>query len=145
MRSDSLIRQSDCDRAVFDGATNSWYPMIELENFSSWNRDKRIAIVRPTDKADRIAALERALPDDKTATIPTSIRELEKTETEVDESTIEKPDLPDKEIYRLAMQLEEWISQHPEVERSKWYSNFNASRKGLSRPQFRYLLTLFED
>lgn len=62
-----------------------------------------------------------------------------------DETEIEKPDLPEKEIFRLAIELEEWISQHSDVERKKWWAGFHAHRKGLSRPQFRYLLTLIED
>jgi hypothetical protein len=71
--------------------------------------------------------------------------QLETQKEEEDDTTVEKPDLPDREIFRLAIELEEWISQHPEAERKKWYGNFNANRKGLSRPQFRYLLTLTED
>jgi hypothetical protein len=58
---------------------------------------------------------------------------------------IEKPDLTDKEIMELAVELEEWISAHSDVERGKWWANWNAHRRGLTRPQFRYLLTLIED
>jgi hypothetical protein len=66
-------------------------------------------------------------------------------EEELTSGKIEKPDMDDKEIYKMAIELEEWINEHSEVERSKWYGNFNASRKGLTRPHFRYLLTLIEE
>ena len=57
----------------------------------------------------------------------------------------EKPDLPQKEILTLAIQLKDWIEQNPNVEDKKWYAGFHAHRKGLSRPNFRYLLTLIEE
>jgi hypothetical protein len=57
----ALMRQSPCDRAVFDGKANQWFPMPKLENFSTWNRDERSVIAKPTDKESQIADLERAV------------------------------------------------------------------------------------
>jgi hypothetical protein len=66
-------------------------------------------------------------------------------EEELTSGKVEKPDMEDKEIYKMAIELEEWINAHSEVERSKWWANWNARRRGLSRAQFRYLLTLIEE
>jgi hypothetical protein len=66
-------------------------------------------------------------------------------EEELTSGKVEKPDMNDKDIYKMAIELEEWINAHSEVDRSKWYGNFNANRKGLTRPHFRYLLTLIEE
>lgn len=57
----ALMRQSPCGRAVFDGKANQWFPMSELENFSTWNRDERVTISKPSTKEAQIAALERAV------------------------------------------------------------------------------------
>jgi hypothetical protein len=57
----ALMRQSPCSRAVFDGKANQWFPMPQLENFSTWNRDERSVIPKPSSKDAQIAALERAV------------------------------------------------------------------------------------
>jgi len=57
----ALMRQSPCNRAVFDGKGNQWFPMPQLENFSTWNRDERSVIPKPSSKDAQIAALERAV------------------------------------------------------------------------------------
>jgi len=55
------MRQSPCNRAVFDGKANQWFPMPQLENFSTWNRDERSVISKVSSKDAQIAALERAV------------------------------------------------------------------------------------
>jgi hypothetical protein len=59
--------------------------------------------------------------------------------------TIEKPSLPRSELLLIAAELAEWIGQHPDIDRKDWCSRWNAHKRGFSRPQFRYLLTLIED
>ena len=56
----------------------------------------------------------------------------------------ERPDLPENKIMAIALELEEWISQHPDVNPKDYYSKWNGHKKGFSRPQFRYLLSLTE-
>jgi hypothetical protein len=58
---------------------------------------------------------------------------------------IEKPSLPRSELLLIAAELAEWIVQHPDLNRKDWCSRWNAHKRGFSRPQFRYLLTLIED
>ena len=58
---------------------------------------------------------------------------------------IEKPSLPRSELLLIAAELAEWIAQHPNLNRKDWCSRWNAHKRGFSRPQFRYLLTLIED
>ncbi len=62
----------------------------------------------------------------------------------VAEPVEEKPNLPESEIMALAIELEEWLAGKPIVERKDYYTRWNAHKRGLSRPQFRYLLTLIE-
>jgi hypothetical protein len=57
----ALMRQSPCSRAVFDGKANQWFPMPQLENFSSWNRDTRSVIAKSSTREAQIASLERAV------------------------------------------------------------------------------------
>lgn len=58
---------------------------------------------------------------------------------------IEKPDLPMKEIMLQCSMLAEWIEGKPGLSFAQKYSNYSASRKGFSRPQFRYLLSQIGD
>jgi hypothetical protein len=58
---------------------------------------------------------------------------------------LEKPSLPRSELLLIAAELAEWIAQHPDLNRKDWCSRWNAHKRGFSRPQFRYLLTLIED
>jgi hypothetical protein len=62
-----------------------------------------------------------------------------------DDGKVEKPNLPLKEIMLQASILAEWIEEHSDTPREKWYSAYNGYRKGFTRPQFRYLLTKIED
>jgi len=57
----ALMRQSPCNRAVFDGKANQWFPMPILENFTTWNRDERSVISQPSAQEAQIAAVERAV------------------------------------------------------------------------------------
>ena len=66
-------------------------------------------------------------------------------EAEPDDGKVEKPKLPVKEIMLQASILAEWIEAHPDTPRVNWYGSYNAYKKGLSRPEFRYLLTRIED
>jgi hypothetical protein len=73
---------------------------------------------------------------------------LTKTELPDDEDgklNLEKPNLPRSELLLIAAELAEWIAQHPELNRKDWCSRWNAHKRGFSRPQFRYLLTLIEE
>jgi hypothetical protein len=54
---------------------------------------------------------------------------------------IEKPDMPMKEIMLQCSMLAEWIEGKPGLSFAQKYANYNASRKGFTRPQFRYLLS----
>jgi hypothetical protein len=54
---------------------------------------------------------------------------------------IEKPDMPMKEIMLQCSMLAEWIEEKPGLSFAQKYANYNASRKGFTRPQFRYLLS----
>jgi hypothetical protein len=54
---------------------------------------------------------------------------------------IEKPDLSLKEIMLQCSMLAEWIEGKPGLSFAQKYANYNASRKGFTRPQFRYLLS----
>jgi hypothetical protein len=54
---------------------------------------------------------------------------------------IEKPALPLKEIMLQCSILAEWIEEKPGLSFAQKYANYNASRKGFTRPQFRYLLS----
>jgi hypothetical protein len=95
-------------------------------------------------KLDRLMEQEAiGIPSDETLSSG-SDHVLVPTE-EGDDTDVEKPDLPEKEIFRLAIELEEWIAQNPEVERKKIYERWNAKRKGLSRRNVWYLLTLTDE
>jgi hypothetical protein len=63
-------------------------------------------------------------------------------EAPVPKMKAQKPDLSDDEIIKLAEDLEQWIDENPDVESADFYERWNAKRKGLSRPNIRYLLTL---
>jgi hypothetical protein len=54
---------------------------------------------------------------------------------------IEKPDMPLKEIMLQCSMLAEWIEGKPGLSFAQKYANYNANRKGFTRPQFRYLLS----
>jgi len=82
------------------------------------------------------ARLENLIQQDSAEAAPT-VETAQPVDTE-------RPDLPENKIMAIAMELEEWISQHPQVNPKDYYSKFNAARKGFSRPQFRYLLALTE-
>lgn len=69
----------------------------------------------------------------------------EPTDEDDGKVNIEKPSLPRSELLLVAAELAEWISQHSDIDRKDWYTRWNAHRRGFSRPQFRYLLTLTED
>ncbi len=111
----------NCDRiAMIDGV---WMPVGDLPSLGT-----------PINEAR--ARLENLIQQDAVEAAPT-VETAQPVETE-------RPDLPENKIMAIAMELEEWISQHPQVNPKDYYSKFNAARKGFSRPQFRYLLALTE-
>jgi hypothetical protein len=63
----NLISQSPCDRAIFLGRTGKWYSMPTLKNFSSFDRDNRVATIEAKDrkvlneKIAKISEVERML------------------------------------------------------------------------------------
>ncbi len=115
----------NCDRiAMIDG---QWMPIGDLPTLET-----------PVNEARQ--KLETLLSQE--ATEPTAAPQ---DEVEADDSKVEKPDLPAKEIMLQASILAEWIEQHPESAKANWYSSFNAYKKGFTRPQFRYLLTRIEE
>jgi hypothetical protein len=116
----------DCDRiAMLDG---QWMPIGDLPTLET-----------PVNEAR--AKLENLMMQDA-APIESSQNDVVAFDSAKD---VEKPDLPQKEIFALAVELEEWISQHPEVERKEIYERWNAKRKGLSRANVRYFLTLIDE
>jgi hypothetical protein len=81
----------------------------------------------------RRAMLERSLQKDSAPT------------KAISEPEDEKPNLSEDKIMAIALELEEWIAENSTIERKDYYVRFHAHRKGLSRPNFRYLLTLIEE
>ena len=82
------------------------------------------------------ARLENLIQQDAVEAAPT-VETAQSVDTE-------KPNLSDDEIMAIALELEEWISQHSDVDPRDYYSKWNGHKKGFSRPQFRYLLSLTE-
>ena len=49
----SLCKESAIGRCFYDGATNRWYPMPSLPNYSGYNRDERKSILTPQQEQTR--------------------------------------------------------------------------------------------
>jgi hypothetical protein len=123
------MSRSPVKRAWSDG--QHWYPMPLLQNFSGYDRDRRSYLpgFSPTVAT---AQQPEAQPLPQVATL----------EPEDSKPNIEEPTLPRAELLLIAAELAEWIEQNSTVEKKDWYANWNAKRRGFSRPQFRFLLTL---
>jgi hypothetical protein len=121
------MSRSPVKRAWCDG--QHWYPMPTLQNFSGYDRDRRSYV--PGFAPTVITAQQpEAQPN------PVAVVEADST------ATIETPSIPRAELLLIAAELAEWIEQNLTVEKKDWYANWNAKRRGFSRPQFRFLLTL---
>jgi hypothetical protein len=71
----------------------------------------------------------------------TAAKATPETASDAPKLDIEKPDMPMKEIMLQCSMLAEWIEEKPGLSFAQKYANYNASRKGFTRPQFRYLLS----
>jgi hypothetical protein len=71
----------------------------------------------------------------------TAAKATPETANDAPKLDIEKPDMPLKEIMLQCSMLAEWIEGKPGLSFAQKYANYNASRKGFTRPQFRYLLS----
>lgn len=149
--SDALLNETG--RVYFDSLTNTWGVIPH------WGK-KKAEPIAPEPEETIAQVIEKSPPTEPQATFETvnpaielDAEAIDVCEDESDESTqesstvgkSERPNMSEEDILKLAVQLEEWIKQHPDIPRKKWCSGFNAHKKGLLRPHFRYLLTLIEN
>lgn len=120
----SEMRRSPVNRAWCDGLR--WYPMPQLPNHSGYDRDSRSVV--ETQKPPR---------DSKASGIEPDKEEGSKT-------NCSKPKLSRTELMLVIAELGEWLDKNSGLSFDQSYSNYNARRKGLSRPEFRYLLLQVE-
>jgi len=129
----SLELLAKTGRVFYDSSVDVWDVMPEWTQPTEPIRSVANPTAEPKPPGDsRRLMLERSLQQE---TAPAR---------SVAEPVEEKPNLPESEIMALAIELEEWLAGKPIVERKDYYTRWNAHKRGLSRPQFRYLLTLIE-
>jgi hypothetical protein len=122
----SEMRRSPVGRAWSDG--QRWYAMPELENYAGYDRDSRSFVAQKAKVEEEIESIQ----NDKDA-VQTDAK-----------SNIQKPNLSRTELILAIAELGEWLDKNPGLQFAQQYANYNAARKGFSRPQFRYLLTQIE-
>lgn len=122
----SELRRSPVGRAWSNG--QRWYAMPELENHAGYDRDSRSFVAQKVKVDEEIESVQ----NDKDA-VQTDAK-----------SNIQKPNLSRTELMLAIAELGEWLDRNQCLSFDQSYSNYNARRKGFSRPEFRYLLTQIE-
>ncbi|MBD1825670.1 hypothetical protein H6F51_24695 [Cyanobacteria bacterium FACHB-DQ100] len=117
--------------AYFHTAIGEWRPMPRLDNPGS-DRGEGLTAANPTSQAPIV-----------TPAIAPEVTQSNQANKE-DKSNIQKPSLSRTELVLAIAELGEWIDKNSGLSFSQQYANYNAARKGFSRPQFRYLLTQIE-
>lgn len=122
----SEVRRSPVGRAWSDG--QRWYAMPELENHAGYDRDSRSFVAQKAKVDEKIESVQ-------------SNKDSGQTDAK---SNIQKPNLSRTELMLAIAELGEWLDRNQGLSFDQSYSNYNARRKGFSRPEFRYLLIQIE-
>ncbi len=117
----------------FHTALNRWEPMPRLENPGL---DRGEAPPQESQQSETIQPTSESKPVD--------LSSLTQSKEVNDRGNVTKPPLSRTELMLAIAELGEWLDRNRELSFDQSYSNYNARRKGLSRPEFRYLLTQIE-
>ncbi|GAQ00159.1 hypothetical protein [Leptolyngbya sp. NIES-2104] len=120
----------------FHTALNRWEPMPRLENPGL---DRGEAFPQEQHQSETT----QPTSESKSADLSPLTQNTQSKEVN-DRGNVSKPPLSRTELMLAIAELGEWLDRNQGLSFDQSYSNYNARRKGLSRPEFRYLLTQIE-
>lgn len=123
--------------AYFHSALGRWLPMPRLHNVGGDRGIPGSMPQQPRSESPKTIEPPSEAPNSSSLLEKASRKELEETGNK---GNTQKPILSRTELVLVIAELGEWLDKNPGLSFDQMYSNYNAHRKGFSRPQFRYLL-----